>query len=110
MGFESRGLGLGSTFFFELPLYSATTAAGAGLHLWTPTTTVGPSTSMDSPAGHRLSRSPVSSVDTIVDRHGGGAPSIVSDHILSPTGDDGNGDHGITQLGKQYCRTSNDGC
>ena len=26
MGFESRGQGLGSTFFFELPLYSAATA------------------------------------------------------------------------------------
>lgn len=26
MGFESRGQGLGSTFFFELPIYSAATA------------------------------------------------------------------------------------
>jgi hypothetical protein len=81
MGFESRGQGLGSTFFFELPLYSATTAGVC------PTTSVN-----NAPDGHRLSHSSGSTVNTIVGRQVLGSGDIdvnmpIVDHLLPTSGD-----------------------
>lgn len=95
MGFESRGQGLGSTFFLELPLYSATTAGVC------PNAGVYPTASMNAPVGHRLSHSPNSTVDTIVDRQalGGGAIDeedmrpIIVNHLLPTSGDDSSGEY-----------------